>query len=187
MNGEAAIVRSRRSGKIFRENCVRPWVKQNWKENQNAHHGTNHPVRHTTHQKITEQLPRHLETTEQIPETLGIHAEAYEGIQTEESSIGKITKKDHERSVEIERSRAQVFQGLLNNGTFIRTNRSDIPPDTRVFVYCFLEEPKPAEKGLRRKRILVAQCYSDEGVTHIPTKAPTIQRSTQLLVLILAE
>lgn len=50
----------------------------------------------------------------------------------------------------------------------------------------FKDELKQAEKGLRSKSGLVAQNYSDEWATHISTKATTIQRYSQRLVMSIA-
>lgn len=67
--------------------------------------------------------------------------------------------------------------------------RSDLHKHTRVFGSRFIDELKQADQGLLCKSRLVAQNYSDDGsknINNIATKEPTIQRSTQRLVIIIA-
>lgn len=172
VSGETAVIQTPRGRRIFRTSCVRPWTKPKWTSDTS----------HTQHESQTHRT----EPNQITSNTYAIQPHGNGPSIEEEQKPGKSTKKESERSIEFIKSRKQELKGLLMNGTFLPMDRAEIPHNTRVFGSRFVDELKRAERGLRRKSRLVAQNYSDEGATQIPTKAPTIQRATQRLVMSLA-
>lgn len=115
------------------------------------------------------------------PDKLNEEGNKHEALTSEETNKRKkIDVKDFEKS------RRQELDGLIKNGTFIPVDKKDIPEGARVFGSRFIDEIKRAGQGQRRKSRLVAQNYSDEAATTIATRAPTVQRSSQRLLLSLA-
>lgn len=74
----------------------------------------------------------------------------------------------------------------MDNGTFVPTNREDVPTGTRIFGRKFPYKLKRGEAGLKRKSRLMAQGHNDEGATLTATKAPRVQRSSQRTLVALA-
>lgn len=109
----------------------------------------------------------------------GIVGHAHEKGQTRSS-------KKLEASKEFASSRSKELNGLLSNGTFEPTPRDQVPEGTRIFGSRFIDQLKKIEDGRIKKSRLVAQNYSDAKATEISTKAPTIQRSSQRLLLSIA-
>lgn len=62
-------------------------------------------------------------------------------------------------------------------------SKTKVLQGTRIFVSSFIDELKKAEKGLSKMSRIVAQNNSDEVATNIARKNPTIQISTQRLVM----
>jgi hypothetical protein len=79
-------------------------------------------------------------------------------------------------------SRRKEINGLLNSGVFTIANK--VPPGIRIFGSRFVDEIKHAgtEKAFEKSR-LVVQGYNDQGKQEILTQAPTIQRSSQRILL----
>ena len=83
-------------------------------------------------------------------------------------------------------ARHTELTGLIENGTFTPIPRQSIPTGTRIFGSRFIDEIKRAGTGMRKKSMLVAQNYQDVGSTRIATKAPTVNRFSQRILLALA-
>lgn len=77
------------------------------------------------------------------------------------------------------------LNGLFRNGKFEPVNLTYIPTHTRIFGSKLLDELRKAGEGLKRKSCLIAQGYNDEGATFTATKSPTIQQSSQILLMAL--
>lgn len=78
------------------------------------------------------------------------------------------------------------LNGLGANGTFKPVPFSVVPEATRVFGTSFVDELKKADLGVFLKTRLVAQNYWNQDSSAIPTKAATVQRFSQRLILSLA-
>lgn len=78
------------------------------------------------------------------------------------------------------------LRGLVENRTFVLVEKEAVPTRAHVFGSRLIDEIKPAGQGFRPKRRLVAQNHCDKDAAHIVKKAPTVQRSSQRLVLCLA-
>lgn len=98
----------------------------------------------------------------------------------------KVKEKKNSLNPDFAESRKKELMGLLEEGTLERTDRRNLPAGTRVFGSRFIDEIKKAGERLRRKSRLVAQNYCDEDAGNIPKKAPTIQRFSQHILLVLA-
>lgn len=87
--------------------------------------------------------------------------------------------------MEFATSRRKELKGMEYNGMFVPVARTTVAEGTPIFGSRFTDDPKRSDKCLRRKNRLVAQNYCDVDSTHIETKAPTVQISSQRLVMIL--
>lgn len=74
---------------------------------------------------------------------------------------------------------------MLDNRTFEETPELDLPTSSRIFKSRFIDEFKPADRDVRKKGRLIAQNYSDESVTEVSKKDPTISRASQMLLICL--
>ncbi|KHJ33690.1 hypothetical protein EV44_g3111 [Erysiphe necator] len=84
-------------------------------------------------------------------------------------------------------SRRKEINGLLEKGVFKVVSISDIPLNSRIFNTRFVDKIKhPGTNKAFKKSRLVVQGYNDEGKFMILTQAPTIQRSSQRILLALA-
>lgn len=92
-------------------------------------------------------------------------------------------KMAHDMSISFTAPRTNELNGLIHNCTFKIVWLSSIPTDTRVFGSRFVDEIKKASHGYRLKSRFVAQIYFDEGATSIATKAPTVKRLSQRLIM----
>lgn len=97
----------------------------------------------------------------------------------------KITK-EKQAAVTYEDSRMAELKGLVDDGTFRPVKLTTLKKDQRIFGSRFVDDLKRVGESLKRKSRLVAQNYSDDEATCIPTKAPTVQRFTQRLAMALA-
>jgi hypothetical protein len=81
-------------------------------------------------------------------------------------------------------SRKKEVNGLLERGVFAAVNREDIPPEARIYGFRFVDEikNKGTNKAFEKSR-LVVQAYNDKDKEFILTQSPTIQRSSQRLIL----
>lgn len=109
-----------------------------------------------------------------------------EYFNTTRFKAGKCTKEEKERSREFVQSSKNKLTGSLDNGTFVLVDEPKVPLGTRIFGSHMIEELKQAQHVLRCKSRFVVQNYSYQAATGIETKAPTIQHSTQRLVMYLA-
>ena len=84
-------------------------------------------------------------------------------------------------------SRLAELNGLLERGVFKLISRHDVPTKSRIFGCRFVDQIKNegTEKAFEKSR-LVVQAYNDAGKGCILTQAPTIQRASQRLILILS-
>ena len=102
----------------------------------------------------------------------------------EESTEAMITIPPVETN--FEEARQQELKGLLDNETFIAVSRNEVPDGVRIFGSRFIDELKRSGSGTRKKSRLVAQNYQDVDAGKISTKAPTVNRFSQRLLLALA-
>lgn len=178
VDGEAVVIQLPGGRKLFRSTCVKP----------------------TANPKIGEQVQER-RPNDKTSECAGTETEAEGEVMIEsldmksgKTSINngqgtaRLTMKEVEqRNAEIfAKSRAEELQGLLKNGTFEVMSEENIPIGTRVFGSKFVDQVKQAITGVRYKSRLVAQNYGDKDAATIATKAPTIQRFAQRLVLSIA-
>ena len=82
-------------------------------------------------------------------------------------------------------SRQKEIDGLLNQGVFQIVHIDDIPPNERLFGSRFVDTVKYKDGVPFEKSRLVVQAYHDSGKKQVLTQAPTIQRSSQRLILCL--
>lgn len=84
-------------------------------------------------------------------------------------------------------SRRKELNGLFDSNVFSIIEEQDIPPGIRIFGSRFVDTIKNegTEKAFEKSR-LVVQGYNDHDKAHILTQAPTIQRSSQRLILCIA-
>jgi hypothetical protein len=84
-------------------------------------------------------------------------------------------------------SRLKELEGLLNNHVFEVVDARDVPANARVFGTRFVDSMKNegTDKAFEKSR-LVVQAFNDPGKETILTQAPTIQRSSQRLVLVVS-
>lgn len=83
-------------------------------------------------------------------------------------------------------ARRRELDCLVNNGTFIPTSTQNVPKVTRIFGSRFLDELKNCEAVLKSKYGLVTRVYNHEDATNTATKAPTISRGSQIMLIALA-
>lgn len=83
-------------------------------------------------------------------------------------------------------SHREVSEGLVRNGTFTLTKRTDIPMRNRIFGSRFIDLLKRAKYGLRRKSQLLAQPYDQEESTYIAIKDLTMHRFSERILLSVA-
>lgn len=80
-------------------------------------------------------------------------------------------------------SRYEDIRVLIKDGTFNPVKTSDIPVNPRIFASRFVDALKRVGNGLRKKSILLAHKYSDEGSILIATTAPTVQSFSHRICL----
>jgi hypothetical protein len=87
-------------------------------------------------------------------------------------------------SSQYEESRRTEINGLLERGVFVPVDEKDIPPGTRIYTFRFVDEVKNrgTDKAYEKSR-LVVQAYNDREKTLVLTQSPTIQRSSQRIIL----
>lgn len=103
-----------------------------------------------------------------------------------DNAIGKDKRPELLRQKLYETTRLAELKAFLTNGTLRTVKRDGLPPGTTVFGSRFIDELKRSEKGVRRKRRLIAQNYGDIGESNIATKAPTVQRYSQHISMTIA-
>lgn len=84
-------------------------------------------------------------------------------------------------------SRQREVNGLLEREVFVKVDPSNVPTNARIFKSRFVDEIK--NKGTNNafeKSRLVVQAYNDYGKDFVLTQAPTIQRVSQRIILVLA-
>jgi hypothetical protein len=85
---------------------------------------------------------------------------------------------------QFDESRRKEVNGLLERGVFVTVNREDIPPKARIYGFRFVDEVKnPGTDKAFEKSRLVVQAYNDKDKEFVLTQSPTIQRSSQRLIL----
>ncbi|KAI0996514.1 hypothetical protein K3495_g11667 [Podosphaera aphanis] len=84
-------------------------------------------------------------------------------------------------------SRLVELNGLLEREVFKILSRHNVPTNTRIFGSRFVDQIKNegTKKAFEKSR-LVVQAYNDADKKNILTQAPTIQRVSQRLILILS-
>lgn len=63
---------------------------------------------------------------------------------------------------------------LLNEGTFVTVERTDVPEDEQIFGPHFVDEIKKSGEGLHKKSRIVAKHYPEKAASETTTKAPTV-------------
>jgi hypothetical protein len=84
-------------------------------------------------------------------------------------------------------SRQKEIEGLINQDVFKIVDITDIPKGTRIFNSRFVDNVK--DQGTTtpyEKSRLVVQAHNDRGKEEVLTQSPTIQRSSQRIVLCIA-
>ena len=94
--------------------------------------------------------------------------------------------KDSKEEAAFATSRKAELEGLTKDGTFEPIHESKVPTTVRIFGSRFVDELKKVGCMLKKKSRLVAQNYTDDEATAIPTKAPTVQRISQRVALCIA-
>jgi Reverse transcriptase (RNA-dependent DNA polymerase) len=81
-------------------------------------------------------------------------------------------------------SRKLEIDGLKRRETFDVINRSNVPPDLRIFKTKWVDTIKTRDdSSVFPKSRLVAQNFRDDGAVDIDTRAPTITRMSQRLAV----
>ena len=155
-SGDTAVVQLTRGRRIFRTNCVKPWVKS--------------------------ILGKDKARDESVQVTLDDGDEVDLGTEARKVKV----KKGSAEERAFKQSRKDELDGLLKDGTFKPVHESTIKGSKRIFGSRFIDELKRAGDILKKKSRLVAQNYADEDATYIATKAPTVQRFSQRVALSLA-
>jgi hypothetical protein len=72
----------------------------------------------------------------------------------------------------------------LERGVFVAVNQEDIPLEARIYGFRFVDKIKNqgTDKAFKKSR-LVVQAYNDKDKEFVLTQSPTIQRSSQRLIL----
>ncbi|KAE8550702.1 hypothetical protein EYB25_003641 [Talaromyces marneffei] len=85
---------------------------------------------------------------------------------------------------QFDESRRREVTGLLERGVFVAVNYEDIPLEARIYGFRFVDEVKNkgTDKAFEKSR-LVVQAYNDKDKEFVLTQSPTIQRSSQRLIL----
>ena len=84
-------------------------------------------------------------------------------------------------------SREKEIKGLLDRGVFEIVNIGDVPTGTRIFNSRFVDDIKGKDTDTPyEKSRLVIQAHNDIEKKKVLTQSPTIQRSSQRLILSLA-
>lgn len=163
---ETAIVQTGRGRRIFRSNCVKPTTPSALDDDEiNAREEQNDEQEHMAM------------ATNTIEEDTALDCK--KGDEKKNRRI--ITAREDFRG-----SRRKEIEGLLQEGTFEIASRRDLPEGTRVFGSKFIDQLKRAGDAIRKKSRLVAQNYQDADAVKIATKAPTVQRFSQRVLLSLA-
>lgn len=162
--GEIVVVQTRRGRSIFRSTCVKAYVYPNPSLN---YHDDIREKRFTrgTEENHKEEIVAHT-------------AEA----RSEPNEKTKLSAKVRD-AISFATSRKAELDGLLKNGTLLPLQRSDLLPNTRVFGSRFIDQLKKSENETRRKSLLVAQNYADDGARQIATEGPTVQSFSQHFLL----
>lgn len=82
--------------------------------------------------------------------------------------------------------RREGTSGLGDNCTFVPTPIYSVKTGTRIFGVRFVEELKTADLGMLIKSCFVAHNYRNLDASSIASKAPSVQRFSQRLILSLA-
>lgn len=158
IDGETVVVQLESGRKILRSNCVRPAVKANWSAEDDRE-------KDTSGTEVSVGAESMITTTiENQPEI------QYEKEKKKTKAEKNMQKKKYASSLKTE------IEGIIQNGTFEPTRIEDVPVGKRIFGSSFIDHLKQAPEGAMKKRRLVVQNYSDHDVSHIATRAPTVQR-----------
>lgn len=190
---ETVVVQTPSGRKIFRSNCVKPWIKPEWTTTNNDRNTINNNDNDEREPNLAYMIkPRKVtfsdNNDDQLMNDITGHDTDNKIIKNDKGKFnaGISKMKESERAVEFKDSRRKELQGLISNGTFIPVDKSEVPEGARIFGSRFIDELKQADTGIRKKSRLVAQNYSDDEAAHLATKAPTIQRSTQRMIMSIA-
>lgn len=172
-DGDTAIIQTPAGRRIFSGVCVKPYNRT----------PTSNSNRKSTQQNNGDD--------NQLAEEGGPHSPQanYTTIKDDKTSKktnAKPNASGKQDKPDFYKTRKAELQGLINNGTFETANINDIPPNTRIFGSRFIDDLKKIGRRLKQKSRLVAQNYMDEEAAEMGTKAPTIQRFSQRLLIALA-
>jgi hypothetical protein len=79
------------------------------------------------------------------------------------------------------------IHGLIEKGVFDFIDESAVPPGTRIFGSRFVDSIKnPGTEDAFEKSRLVVQAFNDPAKAEVLTQSPTVQRSSQRVLLALA-
>jgi hypothetical protein len=85
---------------------------------------------------------------------------------------------------QFDESRHREVTRLLERDIFIAVNQEDIPPEAHIYSFRFINKVKNkgTDKAFKKSR-LVVQAYNDKDKEFVLTQSPTIQHSSQHLIL----
>lgn len=120
-------------------------------------------------------------------QTLNNNDETKQDINSNTHKAGKCTKKENERSVEFIEYRKKELKGLLNKRNFCINEQNKSTPRNAYLWISLYRRVEVSRKRAQEKEQACLSKLQRRGSTHIATKAPTIKRSTQRLVMTLTE
>lgn len=161
IQGETVFVQLPHGGRMFRQSCVKPIVQPlDWKKECTVQ---------AENTRKEEDEDKEVSTANVVHET-----------------IPECNCEDKDLSNHFKASGISEIIGLIDSSTFKIVDDGDIIKVKRIFGSQFVDTIKENECDKWYKSQIVAQNYQDENFTSMSTKAPTIQRFTQNIVLSLA-
>lgn len=184
VSGETAVVQTKRGRRIFRSTCVKPYVRSQLNDAPQ----TSDRNQETMPEGATKEAMHGAEAFGGEQHTLhdGMNGQ-HNNDPSEPGNEGRHRKvRGSDTKGEFAKTRTDELIGLLEGGTFKAVMRTVVPEGMRVFGSRFIDQVKGAGDMMRKKSRLVAQNYGDEDAAGIATKAPTVQRYSQRVLLSLA-
>lgn len=94
----------------------------------------------------------------------------------------KIRMEEKQEAHLFKETRQNELKGLIENGTFKIIKRNTVPKEKRMYGTRFVDTFKTVGGIETPKSRLVAQIYMDHDAARVPTKTPTVQRSSQGII-----
>lgn len=169
IDGETVVVQLPSGRRIFRSSVVKPVVRSQFSEQ-------------STISSDCSEIGKPLSEDVQSSKIANEEENVYHAMLGS-TSIKVAPAEDQEKFAE---SRKKELEGLAERGTFATVKRNSIPRGTRIYGTRFVDAYKVVDRNTVLKSRLVAQNFRDLGAAAIATKAPTVSRLGQRLVLCLA-